>query len=50
MEMDNLYNDPKYIEIIKQLKKELAYKRKQLNEEDFLYPHIQQLINENWDK
>ena len=50
MEMNNRYSDPKYAVIIKQLKQELAYKRKELNEEDFSYPHIQKLIDENWQK
>lgn len=49
-EMDNRYNDPRYAEIIKKLKSELAQKRKDLNEEDGNFPHIQKIIDENWDK
>ncbi len=49
-EMENRYDDPKYAEIIKQLKTELAQKRKDLNEEDTNYPHIQKVIDENWEK
>lgn len=48
-EMDNRYNNPKYTEIIKQLKVDLATKRKELNEEDSNYPHIQKIIDEYWD-
>lgn len=48
-EMDNRYNDPKYTEIIKQLKVDLAVKRKELNEEDSNYPHIQKIIDKYWD-
>ena len=49
-EMDNRYKDPKYTEIIKNLKVELAQKRKDLNEEDQKYPHIQKVIEEYWDR
>lgn len=49
-EMDNRYSDPNYAEIIKNLKIELAKKRKALNEEDQKYPHIQKVIDEYWDK
>ncbi len=46
--MDNKYNDPAVKEVITQLKRELAIKRAQLNEEDIYYPHIQKVINEHW--
>ena len=49
-EMDNRYKDPKYANIIKDLKVELAKKRKELNEEDQKYPHIQKIIEQYWDK
>jgi arylsulfatase A-like enzyme len=49
-EMDNRYKDPKYADIIKKLKVELAQKRKDLHEEDQNYPHIQKVIDEYWDK
>jgi len=49
-EMDNRYKDPKYAQIIEKLKVELAQKRKDLNEEDGKYPHIQKIIEENWNK
>ncbi|MCU0473648.1 MAG: sulfatase [Bacteroidales bacterium] len=49
-EMDNRYKDPKYANIIKNLKIELADKRKELNEEDQKYPHIQKIIDQYWDK
>lgn len=47
-EMDNRYNDPKYSGTITLLKKELAAKRKELNEEDTRYPHIRKIIEEYW--
>jgi uncharacterized sulfatase len=49
-EMDNRYKDPKYANIIKNLKIELVDKRKELNEEDLKYPHIQKIIDQYWDK
>ncbi len=49
-EMDNRYNDPKYADIINDLKAELAEKRKELREEDQNYPHIQKVIDAYWDK
>ncbi|WP_425433136.1 sulfatase family protein [Flavobacterium faecale] len=47
-EMDNRYGDPKCAAVIKQLKKELAQKRKDLNEEDGAYPNIQKIIKDHW--
>ncbi|MDO6738004.1 sulfatase [Wenyingzhuangia sp. 2_MG-2023] len=48
-EMNNAYNDPKYKEIIWDLKNQLLAKRKELNEEDGdKYPHIQKVIDEHW--
>jgi uncharacterized sulfatase len=49
-EMDNRYNDPEYEEMIKYLKAELLKTRKDLNEEDQLYPHIQKIIDKYWDE
>jgi len=49
-EMDNRYNDPQYASIIQGLKKELAEKRKELNEEDGKYPEIEKIIVSNWNK
>ncbi len=47
-EMNNRYNDPKYAEVIKKLKAELAQKRIDLNETDAKYPEIQKVIDANW--
>ncbi len=49
-EMKNEYNNPKYASVIKDLKKQLAEKRNELNEEDHNYPHIQEVIDEYWEK
>jgi len=47
-EMNNLYGSAKHKEIIATLKKDLAAKRVELNEEDTNYPHIQKVIDEHW--
>ncbi|TXG39260.1 sulfatase family protein [Seonamhaeicola maritimus] len=49
-EMNNLYEDPAYKDIIADLKTQLADKRKELNEDDGdKFPHIQKVIDEHWD-
>lgn len=48
-EMNNSYKNPKYKDIIADLKKQLIAKRKELNEEDGAkFPHIQKVIDEHW--
>ena len=48
-EMNNLYGNPEYKDVIANLKEQLATKRKALNEEDGdKYPHIQQVIDAHW--
>ncbi len=47
-EMQNTYGNPEYEKIINKMKNELLEKRKDLNEEDEKYPHIQEIITENW--
>lgn len=47
-EMRNEYNNPAYKKIIQQLKEELKAKRKELNEEDGNFPHIQEVIDAHW--
>jgi uncharacterized sulfatase len=47
-EMNNCYNNPKYKSIIQKLKDRLKELRKEINEEDQNYPHIQKIIEENW--
>ncbi|MCF8716225.1 sulfatase [Joostella atrarenae] len=47
-EMNNAYKDPNYNKIIDSLKLELIKLRKQLNETDKNYPHIQKVIDAHW--
>ena len=47
-EMNNLYDDSEYQQIVAGLKGELATIRARLNEEDTNYPHIQRVIDEHW--
>ena len=49
-EMNNLYGQPKYSNVVKKLKAELLLLRKKYNETDDKYPHIQKVIDEHWDK
>jgi len=48
-EMNNLYSNPEYAEIIAELKDNLKSLREELNETDRDYPHIQKIIDEHWD-
>jgi len=47
-EMTNLYDDPRYANVVKELKAELVRLRKKYNETDERYPHIQEVIDEYW--
>lgn len=47
-ELNNRYNDPRYKEIIAQLKKELKTQREELNETDANYPEIKAIIDKHW--
>ena len=47
-EMRNEYGNPEYASVIAGLKKQLLEKRKELNEEDTDFPHIQKVIDEHW--
>lgn len=49
-EMKNVYNDPKYAPVIKELKAEMLRLRKRFNETDQKYPQIRKVIEEYWDK
>jgi uncharacterized sulfatase len=49
-EMNNIYSDPKYAGIVKELKAELLRLRNKYNETDDRYPHIQRVIDEYWDR
>lgn len=48
-EMNNVYDDPKYAEIVKEMKQELKRLRADLDEGDENYPHIQKVIDAYWD-
>ena len=48
-EMNNLYGDEKYNDIIKELKDRLKNLRKEVKEDDSKYPEIQKVIDEYWD-
>jgi arylsulfatase A-like enzyme len=48
-EMNNLYGNPEYAAVIKELKAELLRLRDKYNETDEKYPHIQRVIDEYWD-
>jgi uncharacterized sulfatase len=49
-EMINLYKNPKYAPVIKELKAKMLQLRKKFNETDEDYPHIQKVIDQYWDK
>jgi len=49
-EMNNLYGQPKYAAVVKELKAELLRLRNKYNETDDKYPHIQKVIDEYWNK
>ena len=48
-EMNNLYGNPDYAEVITDLKQRLARVRSELNETDANFPHIQAIIDKHWD-
>lgn len=49
-EMSNLYDDPKYAMVVRELKVELKRLREKFGETDQKYPHIQKVIDEYWEK
>ncbi|GAG85322.1 unnamed protein product [marine sediment metagenome] len=49
LEMNNLYNNPEYVDIIMDLKQRLRKLREELNETDENFPHIQAIIDKHWD-
>lgn len=49
-EMNNMYGSPEYAEVIVELKAQLKNKREELNETDKNYPHIQKVVDKNWNK
>lgn len=48
-EVNNVYKNPAYKEVIKTLKEELKQQRLRYNETETNYPHIQKIINKYWD-
>lgn len=48
-EMNNRYGDPAYSKVISDLKVQLRQMRKELKEEDLEYPHIQEIVEANWE-
>lgn len=48
-EMDNRYEDPKYADVIADLKSRLRTLRDEVKEDDSKYPEIQKVIDEYWD-
>ena len=49
-EMNNLYGQPGYEKVTAQLKDDLKSLREEFDETDANYAHIQQIVDENWDK
>ena len=49
-EMNNVYRDENYAEIVADLKNQLLEMRENLNETDQDYPHIQKIIEAYWDR
>ncbi len=47
-ELNNRYDDPEYKAVIADLKDQLKEMREELNETDKNYPHIQKIIDKNW--
>jgi N-acetylglucosamine-6-sulfatase len=48
-EMNNVYGNAEYSEVIVDLKQRLAKTRSELNETDAHYPHIQAIIDKHWE-
>jgi hypothetical protein len=44
----NVYNDPQYAEIIKEMKDALIEKRKELKDTDEQYPEMQKIMAKYW--
>ena len=49
-EMNNLYGDPKYAKVVRELKAELKRLREKFGETDRKYPQIQKIIDQYWEK
>ena len=49
MEMNNVYEDPKYTKIVKQLKVELLNLKEDLGDSDEIYPELMRVREKYWD-
>ena len=49
-EMQNIYADPAYAEVVEDLKQQLLDLREKLNETDANYPEIQKIVESHWDR
>ena len=49
MEMNNVYEDPKYTKIVKQLKVELLKLKEDLGDSDEIYPELMRVREKYWD-
>ncbi len=49
-EMNNIYGDPQYAAVVKELKTKLKAMRSEFKEDDTVYPEIQESIDLYWDK
>ena len=49
-EMDNVYNDPEYADVVDRLKKRLLELKKKLGDTDAKYPELMSRREQHWDK
>ena len=47
--MNNIYEDPKYIDIVKQLKEELLKLKEDVGDTDEIYPELMKVREKYWD-
>ncbi|RED95233.1 sulfatase family protein [Marinoscillum furvescens] len=47
-EVNNVYNDPAYAEVVADLKQQLKELRTEIGDTDEKYPHLLEVINNNW--
>ncbi|MGD2175030.1 MAG: sulfatase-like hydrolase/transferase [Candidatus Brocadiaceae bacterium] len=48
-EVNNVYDDPAYSDVVRRMKRELRERRRQIGDTDAEFPEMQQVINEFWD-
>ncbi|MEH6550587.1 MAG: sulfatase [Pseudomonadales bacterium] len=49
-ELNNRYDDPRYQQVIAELKAELSRQREEYQETDAAYPHLQAIIGAHWEQ